>query len=486
MLLRHPKRTTHGYIVCALIAFVAYILLSASAGSGRGESASAAVPAGKGLEKKALPKRGIGAPASANVPLGCESEARHYLKVNPGSPENGSVVTLGQRIELDMMIHTFINGDYFAAHQSYLTFTSELLQIVDPYSDSCDLSGQVAQDPTIFDFELQNEICNGPDPCEFGSNIVAPGSIAFASGAWPNPNYNGPDFRVATIAFCVSAPGEAIIHWEFSPPDPETRDTMVVMASHGIVSNPDCYDDYIINAVDPSATPALTPVTLPTRTRTSTRTRTPSPTITPTITRTYTSTNTPLPTDTPIPSGTPTPCVFNVGDVQPTDYFYDSVRYLYCNGVISGYADRTFKPYNETTRGQLCKIIALAEGWPIESEYKPRFSDVPPDYPFFGYIMAAYSHNIISGYSDGTFRPGDNVTRAQLAKIIVLAEQWPVNTDRGPHFFDVPSTDVFYPFVETVFNRGIISGYADATFHPNESATRGQISKIVYNAIREP
>ena len=56
-------------------------------------------------------------------------------------------------------------------------------------------------------------------------------------------------------------------------------------------------------------------------------------------------------------------------DVQPADYFYEPVRYLYCHGVISGYDDHTFRPYNLTTRGQLTKIVVLAEGWAI---YAPR------------------------------------------------------------------------------------------------------------------
>ena len=61
----------------------------------------------------------------------------------------------------------------------------------------------------------------------------------------------------------------------------------------------------------------------------------------------------------------------------PTDYFYEAVRYLYCRGVISGYADNTFRPYNNTTRGQLTKIVVLGFGMPIYSPPTPTFRDVP-------------------------------------------------------------------------------------------------------------
>ena len=56
----------------------------------------------------------------------------------------------------------------------------------------------------------------------------------------------------------------------------------------------------------------------------------------------------------------------------------------------------------------------------------------------------------------------------------------------GPHFTDVPTTDPFYAFVETAYNHTIISGYSDGTFRPGANATRGQISKIVYSAITQP
>jgi hypothetical protein len=170
-------------------------------------------------------------------------------------------------------------------------------------------------------------------------------------------------------------------------------------------------------------------------------------------------------------------------DVQPTDYFHEAVRYLYCAVVISGYADNTFRPFNATTRGQLCKIIVLAEGWAISPPPNPTFSDVPANHPFYGFIETAYSRNIISGYQDGTFRPGSDVTRGQLCKIIVLAEEWAISTPPTPTFNDVTTNHPFYAYIETAYSHSIISGYQDGTFRPANSATRGQICKIVYSAV---
>jgi hypothetical protein len=203
-----------------------------------------------------------------------------------------------------------------------------------------------------------------------------------------------------------------------------------------------------------------------------------------------TTTPTAIPTTTRTSTATPTSCPMNFSDVQATDYFYVAVRYLYCTGVISGYADSTFRPYINTTRGQLCKIVVLAEGWTVDCPINGHFSDVLPSNPFYCFIETAYASNIISGYSDGTFRPYNNVTRAQLCKIIVLAEGLGIYPPPRPTFRDVPIDHPFYPFVETANMYGIVSGYSCEEncleFRPGNNATRGQISKIVYQAVTQP
>ena len=191
-------------------------------------------------------------------------------------------------------------------------------------------------------------------------------------------------------------------------------------------------------------------------------------------------------TATRIATATATACTMTFSDVHETDYFYVPVRYLFCAGVISGYADNTFRPFNNVTRAQLTKIVVLAEGFAINTEGGPHFSDVPTSYPFYPFIETAYNRGLISGYAGGEFRPGADVTRGQLSKIVVLAEGWTLDTTGGPHFTDVPSSNPFYAFIETAYNHGIISGYSDNTFRWGASATRGQISKIVYQAVTQP
>jgi hypothetical protein len=183
----------------------------------------------------------------------------------------------------------------------------------------------------------------------------------------------------------------------------------------------------------------------------------------------------------------------NFSDVHLSDYFYEAVRYLYCHGAISGYGDGTFRPNNLTTRGQLCKIVVLAEGWTIYTPPTPTFSDVPSTHTFYQYVETAYNHSIISGYGCGIgcleFRPGNNITRAQLSKIVVNAEEWTLYTPPTPTFRDVLSNDPFFAYIETAYLHSIISGYNCGAncleFRPSNNATRGQVCKIVYDAIRQ-
>ena len=182
--------------------------------------------------------------------------------------------------------------------------------------------------------------------------------------------------------------------------------------------------------------------------------------------------------------------------MHPNDYFYAPVGWLYCRGAITGYADGTFRPYNNTTRGQMVKIVVIAFGIPIYTPPTPTFNDVLPSNVFYPFVEMAFHNAIVTGYACGGpgepcpgayFRPNNLVTRAQLSKIVVQAAGWTVITPAVPHFRDVPSTDGFYGFIETAYCHQAITGYSCGTgcaeFRPGNNGTRGQIAKIVYYAV---
>jgi hypothetical protein len=115
--------------------------------------------------------------------------------------------------------------------------------------------------------------------------------------------------------------------------------------------------------------------------------------------------------------------------VPTSNPFYAYIETAYSRAIISGYSCGTgcleFRPYNNITRGQLTKVIVLAQNWELTPPQQPTFQDVPLDPPFYAYIETAYAHQIISGYSCGSgcleFRPYNNATRGQIAKIVYNA-----------------------------------------------------------------
>lgn len=252
----------------------------------------------------------------------------------------------------------------------------------------------------------------------------------------------------------------------------------------------------------PTIPPTLTSVPVPTR-------GTPHPTST-----------TPQPTDTPVgipspvPTGYPTvvPC-YAFTDVQPSDWFYEPVNWMSCNGIAGGYSDGSFRPNNATTRGQTTKMLVGAFHLNTNVQDGPHFTDVPVDSPFYPYVETANAAGIIGGYACGSpgepcdsdnrpyFRPNNLVTRTQITKIVVLTAQqvdpvaWQLIYPSTATFTDVPTNNTFFPYVETAVAKGVISGYEcggpgepcpGRYFRTQLEATRAQISKITFLAALLP
>lgn len=169
-------------------------------------------------------------------------------------------------------------------------------------------------------------------------------------------------------------------------------------------------------------------------------------------------------------------------DVPSSYWAYQYISALACRGVLGGYSDGTFRPDATTTRAQFAKMLVLGFGWAITTPATPSFSDVPNNFWAYGYVETAKAHGVVSGYSDGTFRPVSNITRAQLSKMIVSASAWQVVTPPTPSFSDVPPSDWAYGYIETAKAHSVITGYSDGTFRPLYPATRAQLSKMLWTA----
>nr|WP_246439639.1 S-layer homology domain-containing protein [Bacillus benzoevorans] len=110
-----------------------------------------------------------------------------------------------------------------------------------------------------------------------------------------------------------------------------------------------------------------------------------------------------------------------------------------------------------------------------------KFKDVTAYVTGSGYIAAAVEKGIISGYADGTYRPHDSVTRAQMAIFLNRAFTLTKGTENG--FSDVSTKMAAYQSILNVSANGIASGYADGTYRPNLAVTRGQFSAFMARTL---
>lgn len=111
--------------------------------------------------------------------------------------------------------------------------------------------------------------------------------------------------------------------------------------------------------------------------------------------------------------------------------------------------DGTFRPDEPVTRADMAFLLVSALGLPIEQPCSSALSDVPSDAWYCGYVEAARARGLASGDAQGRFRPWGSVTRAELASYLVRAAGWPAHSPEKATFHDVPTTYWAFAKVET-------------------------------------
>lgn len=169
-------------------------------------------------------------------------------------------------------------------------------------------------------------------------------------------------------------------------------------------------------------------------------------------------------------------------DVSTSNSFYDEINYLVEKEIIQGFSDGTFRPNQAVTRAQAAAMIGRALGLD-GSKKATQFADVSAGMSASGYIQAAANLGIIQGFKDGTFRPNIEVTRGQLA--IFLGRAFNLTKTTTIHFTDVAANSSAYPFIGYLIAADITSGFSDGTFRPNVAVTRGQFSAFMTRTLKQ-
>lgn len=144
---------------------------------------------------------------------------------------------------------------------------------------------------------------------------------------------------------------------------------------------------------------------------------------------------------------------------------------------LVGYAEGTFGPERDMTRAEVTTMFArlLTEQIEADKTYSSTFNDVAKGCWAANYIGYMQQFGIVTGYTDGSFRPNAPVTRAEFAAI---ASRFEKLTQGSKSFTDVPDTHWAVKYINFAATRGWVTGYADGTFKPEHSITRAEVAAV--------
>ena len=173
-------------------------------------------------------------------------------------------------------------------------------------------------------------------------------------------------------------------------------------------------------------------------------------------------------------------------DVNSGDWYYNNIMQAAANGIVSGYPDGTFKPGNSVTRRDFAIMLTQMLGVSNDGTAVSPFIDVDED--DYGVVAIAYckAQGIISGYEeDGTFRPDNTITRQEAASMIVKAMGVSKASDEA-----YPDDSQIASWAKDAVYKakaaGLMKGYEeDGTFRPTGKITRAEAASIMVNALNQ-
>lgn len=172
-------------------------------------------------------------------------------------------------------------------------------------------------------------------------------------------------------------------------------------------------------------------------------------------------------------------------DVAADAWYADAVTYVRDNGLMSGTSDTTFTPGGTMTRGMLVTTLYRMAGSPLleNEDLGYPFADVPGDAWYADGVYWARLAGVVGGYSEDQFGPDDPVTREQIAAILWRYAGSPA-AESGTDFADEGSISAYAAqAVDWARANGIVNGVEDNRFLPQSSATRAQVATILRNYL---
>ncbi len=163
------------------------------------------------------------------------------------------------------------------------------------------------------------------------------------------------------------------------------------------------------------------------------------------------------------------------GDVASNDQYHDAIWYMTTAGYASGYSDNTFKPENDVTRAEALKMILASSKTEVTDGSGLIFSDVVESDWFHSYLNTALQLGIISGYSDGTFKPNETVNRVEALKILLEANK--VSLSEGDEWYD--------KYLDFAKEHALIVPDSNGDYLPSNLVSRGELSEMIYRLYKD-
>ncbi len=164
-------------------------------------------------------------------------------------------------------------------------------------------------------------------------------------------------------------------------------------------------------------------------------------------------------------------------DVDTKHQYYNAIQSLVARGIVNGMGDGTFAPDADVTRAQYAKMVVLSIGITNagESVEESGFPDVPSTHWAAGFVKAAHGQGIINGFEDGTFRPEEKVTYEQAITMAIRAKSL---------FLKAEAEKIGYPdgYIQLATKYKFLKGIVDGV--NKQPAKRGTIAQLMDNMLK--
>jgi len=185
------------------------------------------------------------------------------------------------------------------------------------------------------------------------------------------------------------------------------------------------------------------------------------------------------PVNPPGPTNPTDPGAIDIGEEDvPLALVSAHIRYIY------GYEDGSFGPEKNITRAEVAAMFyrLIDDRIGDSGTYKSSFSDVVEGIWYYDAVAYLEHYKVLAGYPDGTFKPNDFISRAEFAKVAALFES--LSTTVTNTFPDVQDSHWAASYILSCADKGWINGFPDGTFRPDEKITRAQVVAII-NRMQE-